>query len=43
MCPHSLSHACTELAVAIALYRAMDMTSWLLQAEAVLAQMAGRL
>jgi tetratricopeptide (TPR) repeat protein len=30
----------TELAAAIALYRAMDMTFWLPQAEAVLAQVA---
>src|SRR5262249_28607562 len=31
----------TELAAAIALYRAMDMTFWLPQAEAVLAQVGG--
>jgi hypothetical protein len=43
MCPHSLSHAHTELAAALALYRAMDMTFWLPQAEAALAQVAGRL
>ena len=30
-----------ELATAIELYRAMDMTFWLPQAEAVLAQIAG--
>jgi tetratricopeptide (TPR) repeat protein len=34
------SHA--ELAAAIALYRAMDMTFWLPQAEAVLAQVEGQ-
>jgi tetratricopeptide (TPR) repeat protein len=33
----------TELAAAIALYRAMRMTFWLPQAEAALAQVAGRL
>ena len=32
----------TELAAAIALYRAMDMTFWLPQAEAALAQVEGR-
>jgi class 3 adenylate cyclase/tetratricopeptide (TPR) repeat protein len=32
--------ACTELSTAIALYRAMDMTFWLPQAEAALAQVA---
>ena len=32
--------ACTALSAAIALYRAMDMTFWLPQAEATLAQMA---
>jgi predicted protein tyrosine phosphatase len=32
--------ACTALAAAIALYRAMDMTFWLPQAEAALAQVA---
>jgi hypothetical protein len=31
-----------ELSTAIALYRAMDMTFWLPQAEAVLAQVEGR-
>ena len=31
----------TELAAAIALYRAMDMTFWLPQAEAALAQVGG--
>ena len=31
-----------ELSTAIDLYRAMDMTFWLPQAEAVLAQMKGR-
>jgi len=30
-----------ELSTAIALYRAMDMTFWLPQAEAALAQMSG--
>jgi hypothetical protein len=30
--------ACAELSAAIALYRAMDMTFWLPQAEAALAQ-----
>jgi class 3 adenylate cyclase/tetratricopeptide (TPR) repeat protein len=34
--------ACTELAAAIALYRAMEMTFWLPQTEAVLAQVEGR-
>jgi tetratricopeptide (TPR) repeat protein len=34
--------ACTELSAAIALYRAMDMTFWLPQAEAALAQVEGR-
>ena len=32
----------TELATAIELYRAMDMTFWLPQAEAALAQVEGR-
>jgi tetratricopeptide (TPR) repeat protein len=32
--------ACSELDAALALYRAMDMTFWLPQAEAVLAQVA---
>ena len=31
----------TELSTAIALYRAMDMTFWLPQAEATLAQVGG--
>jgi hypothetical protein len=31
-----------ELSAAIALYRAMDMTFWLPQAEAALAQVEGR-
>jgi hypothetical protein len=31
----------TELSAAIALYRTMDMTFWLPQAEAVLAQVEG--
>ena len=31
-----------ELSAAIALYRAMDMTSWLPQTEAALAQVEGR-
>jgi hypothetical protein len=34
--------ACTALATAIDLYRAMDMTFWLPQAKAVLAQVEGR-
>jgi len=34
--------ACAELSAAIALYRAMDMTFWLPQAEAALAQVEGR-
>ena len=34
--------ACTELGTAIELYRAMDMTFWLPQAEAALAQVEGR-
>jgi class 3 adenylate cyclase/tetratricopeptide (TPR) repeat protein len=34
--------ACTELSAAIELYRAMEMTFWLPQAEAVLAQVEGR-
>jgi hypothetical protein len=33
--------ACAELATAIALYRAMDMTFWLPPAEAVLARVRG--
>ena len=32
----------TELSVAIALYRAMEMTFWLPHAEAALAQVEGR-
>jgi tetratricopeptide (TPR) repeat protein len=32
----------TELAMAVAMYRSMDMAFWLPQAEAVLAQMEGR-
>jgi tetratricopeptide (TPR) repeat protein len=35
-------HARAELSTAIALYRAMDMTFWLPQAEAALAQVEGR-
>jgi class 3 adenylate cyclase/tetratricopeptide (TPR) repeat protein len=34
--------ACAELSAAIALYRAMDMTFWLPQAEAALARVEGR-
>ncbi len=34
--------ACTALSTAIDLYRAMDMTFWLPQAEAALAQVEGR-
>jgi hypothetical protein len=34
------AEACTGLSAAIALYRAMDMTFWLPQAEAALAQVA---
>ena len=34
--------ASPELSTAIALYRAMDMTFWLPQAEAALAQVEGR-
>jgi hypothetical protein len=34
--------AYAELSKAIALYRAMDMTFWLPQAEAALAQVEGR-
>jgi hypothetical protein len=34
--------ACRELSTAIELYRAMAMTFWLPEAEAVLAQMEGR-
>jgi tetratricopeptide (TPR) repeat protein len=34
--------ACAELSAAIALYRAMEMTFWLPQAEAALAQVEGR-
>jgi hypothetical protein len=37
---HDQAHA--ELSTAIALYRAMDMTFWLPQAEAALAQMEGQ-
>ena len=36
-----VEQARTELATAIALYRAMDMTFWLPQAEAALAQVEG--
>ena len=35
-------HARAELSAAIALYRAMDMTFWLPEAEAALAQVEGR-
>ena len=35
-------HARTELSTAIALYRAIDMTFWLPQTEAVLAQVEGQ-
>ena len=35
-----VEQARTELSAAIALYRAMDMTFWLPQAEAALAQVA---
>ena len=41
----NISHseqACAELSTAISLYRAMDMTLWLPQAEAALAQVEGR-
>jgi uncharacterized protein HemY len=34
--------ACAKLSAAIDLYRAMDMGFWLPQAEAALAQVAGR-
>jgi hypothetical protein len=34
--------ACAELSAAITLYRAMDMTFWLPEAEAALAQVEGR-
>jgi hypothetical protein len=34
--------ACAELSAAIDLYRAMEMTFWLPEAEAALAQVAGR-
>jgi hypothetical protein len=34
--------ACTELGTAIELYRAMDMTFWLPQVEAAVAQVEGR-
>jgi hypothetical protein len=34
--------ACTDLSTAIALYHAIEMTFWLPQAEAVLAQVEGR-
>ena len=37
-----VDQARTDLAAAIALYRAMDMTFWLPQAEAALAQVEGR-
>jgi Flp pilus assembly protein TadD len=37
-----LEQARTELSAAIELYRAMDMTFWLPQAEATLAQVEGR-
>jgi tetratricopeptide (TPR) repeat protein len=37
-----VDQARTELAAAIALYRAMDMTFWLPQADAALAQVTGR-
>jgi tetratricopeptide (TPR) repeat protein len=37
-----LEHARSELSIAIALYRAMEMTFWLPQAEAKLAQVEGR-
>ena len=40
--PGQRQQARTELATAIALYRAMDMTFWLPQAEAALAQVEGR-
>jgi len=36
------AEARTELSTAIDLYRAMDMTFWLPQAEAALAQVEGR-
>jgi hypothetical protein len=35
-------HTRTELSAAIVLYRAMDMTFWLPQTEAVLAQVEGQ-
>ena len=34
--------ACAELSTAIEMYRAMDMTFWLPQAQAALAQMEGQ-
>ena len=37
-----VDQARTDLAAAIVLYRAMDMTFWLPQAEAALAQVEGR-
>jgi len=37
-----LEPACTELTTAIALYRAMEMTFWLAEVEAALAQVEGR-
>jgi tetratricopeptide (TPR) repeat protein len=37
-----VEEACAELSAAIALYRAMEMTFWLPQAEATLAQVEGR-
>ena len=37
-----LEHAHAELSTAIALYRSMDMTFWLPQAETALAQVEGR-
>jgi class 3 adenylate cyclase/tetratricopeptide (TPR) repeat protein len=36
------AEACTELSAAVELYRAMDMTFWLPQTEAALAQVEGR-
>ena len=40
--PGQWEQARTELAAAIALYRAMDMTFWLPQAEAALVQVEGQ-
>ena len=37
--PETVEQACAELSAAIALYRTMEMTFWLPQAEAALAQM----